>query len=685
MGLDYVNPEDMTDDELSELVLEQVATSMLSRWDDIKTNSRMKNLYMAKDEPRRAERINSGRTEEDLAQISNTFLPVATGIVDTAKTLLYANMFASPDYIRCVVQDPEDEERSLAVCRHLKIRHQQMGFLSDFVDDFLLEFLLYDFAVAKTDWIMRGMNEAVPVEEPIEVDFGQGYTYRSTRRRTKMRYNPFAIRRSNTELIPNWKCFPDPGATRPGDWGGFFCIADSVLQQSLLMEQKTKDNPLGIYEFDKDEIDTGRSQIFDRITNPADRRLMQQRFDTPSRLKRVNLIHSLMGNFVVTITTGGTVIRKEKTNGFSLARASFRPMNDRFGGMGILHALERAALDVNFMVNSRRDFNNYVLNPITIMDKETFDAAEFGDGSFRPGQLFLSEGEGPASDRIHTEQPGNPVVGDHQAEMAMQLSIMSDVSNIGKNQQGNVQTGRRSAKEIGVAAQATGTAMGITAKKLELGVFEPIYDQQLTLERVNFDGSETARSVGDPDLYVFVTPELLAFATTPRMMALGMENIRQDAVEKAQFLQAVQVALSNPTIMKFTNAEALVRKFWKSAMPNSYFDFIGGEKPSDTTNIPPDVENFMFNSGRIPQVRPINDDERHLLSHGALRNSATYASWPGHIQSAFDSHINDHKAQMAAKRQAQAQQRGGPANRGQSVTSDTQLATGSPVAETQVA
>ncbi len=675
MSITYQDPEFLTDEEVQGLIINQLEYSFLTRVDDINTNHRLKRMYMAKDEPRPSSRINSGRLDEDISTYSNTYLPVVTGIVDTAKTLIYTNLFGSPDYLRCVSQEVTDEERTLAACRHLKHRHDQMMFLPEFVDEFLLDYLMYDFAVAMTSWKVNPGYQVMPEQVQEIIEFGDGVEFHRNRKINTMVKNPSAVRRCDTVTIPNYQCFPDPRAMR--GFGDFFIVAQDVSQRHLMINRKTAKNPFGIYDFDPVEISPGRGGLFDRISNVADRRELNRRFSKANE-QDVHLITAFYENYMVTMDGGGTVIRRQRMAGYPLAKASFRKLNDRFGGMGIIHVLERQQLDINRMINDRRDFNNLVLNPITIMEKDTFARGEYGDGTLHAGQLYTYDGDGKASDTIHTEQPGQAVGGDHQAEIGTQLDMMNTVSNIGPNSQAQFASGRRSAEEVGNVASGTSTALGVTSLRLERQAFEPIYDQQLMLERIHFDGFEGIRDIGDPDLYVHVTPETLAFQSNPLMKAMGMANIRLGAVDRAQLMQQVSIALSSPVIMQFTNAEELVKRFWRAAQPDTFYQLLNVSKPSDRINTPPETEHLMFAQGRYPKVKPLNDHNEHLNAHNAFKRGGGYSAWPEVFKREFDNHIAGHQAAIQASLTSEVQ-----ATK-QSRLSGMSAPGSSPVAETPV-
>ena len=678
MSITYQDPEFLTDEELQGLIINQLEYSFLTRVDDINTNHRLKRMYMAKDEPRLSSRTNSGRLDEDPATYSNTYLPVVTGIVDTAKTLMYTNLFGTPDYLRCVSQEVIDEERTLATCRHLKHRHDQMMFLAEFVDEFMLEYLLYDFAVALTSWKVEPGYQVTPEQVQEIIDFGDGTQFHRSRKINTMIKNPTAIRRCNTVTIPNYQCFPDPRATR--GFGDFFIMAQDVSQRHLMINRKTPQNPFGIYKFKPEEISTGRGGLFDRISNVADRRELNRRFSKANE-QDVHLITAFYDNYRVQMDGGGNIVRRGRMAGYPLAKASFRKLNDRFGGMGIVHVLERQQHDINRMINDRRDFNNLVLNPITIMEKDTFARGEYGDGTLHAGQLYTYDGDGKASDTIHTEQPGQPIGGDHQAEISTQLSMMNTVSNISANSQAQFATGRRSAREADEVASGTSVALGVTSRRLEVQAFEPIYDQQLMLERIHFDGFEGIRDIGDPDLYVHVTPETLAFQSNPRMKAMGMTNIRLDAVDRAQLIQQVSVALTSPTIMKFTNAEELVKRFWRAAQPDTFYELLNVAKPSDRINTPPETEHLMFAQGRYPKVKPLNDHDEHFNAHNAFKRAGAYSAWPEVFKREFDNHIAGHSAAIQASLTSEVQAT--KSSRLGGTSASGQLGA-SPVAETSV-
>lgn len=680
MSIKFTDPEILDDADLAQYMTELLQWSFFARWDAIQTNKRLLRMYMAKNEPRRNIRVSSGQLQDDIANMSNTYMPVATGIVDTAKSIIYSNLFATPDYIRCVSQEEEDEERSIYACRHLKTRHEQMGFLTDTIQDHIFEGLLYDFSVMITDWKVQGMYQTQPVTEDQTIKFESGFELKRTRTRNRELFKRDAISRVDTRIIKNRQCMPDPSFTRGTSNNGigeFFLFTQDVSQNFLFLNRRTPDQPFGVFEFDPAEIEPGKDHLFRHVDNRADRRELSRRF-IPASMEDVHLVTALFPTFMAVMTGNRKIIRRKRMTGMPVTKWAFRELPDRFGGLGILHVLERPQLDLNAMINDRRDFMNYVLNPIVMLDQGAYNKANLSDGQLYPGKIMTFDADAGerASDMIHIAQPGNPAGQDHQAEMSMSINIMETVSNISANSQAQVQSGQRSATEIREVANALQSSLGISALNLERASINPTYDFQMTLERLHFDGVLSIRDIGTHDIYMQITPEMLVFRSNPKMQALGMSHIVQGAVDKAQLLQAATISL-NPAFIEFINRQEVVTAIWKAFRPNDYFRMLAKGFPSDQVNIPPSVEHMMFSSGRFPKVSPNNDDSAHLREHRLFKDSAGYRVMPPFLKNEFDKHIKIHESAQQSKTQ--------PNQDETPVTDITQLLTSDGIRETQVA
>ena len=685
MSIKFTDPEVLDDADLAQYMTELLQWSFWARWDAIQTNKRLLRMYMAKDEPRPRIRRESGQLQDDVANMSNTYMPVATGIVDTAKSIMYSNLFATPDYIRCTSQEEEDEERAIYACRHLKSRHDQMGFLSDVVQDHIFEALLYDFSVMITDWKVQGMYQTQPITEDQSIEFESGFKLKRTRTRNVELFKRDAINRVDTRIINNRQCMPDPSYHRASSLNGvgeFFGFTQDVSQNFMFNNRKTADNPFGIFTFDPDEIEPGKDHLFRHVDNQADKRELQRRF-IPASLEDVHLVTFLFPTFMAVMTGNRKIVRRKRMTGMPITKYAFRELPDRFGGLGILHVLERMQLDFNAMVNDRRDFMNYILNPVVMIDQDAFNRSNLHDGMLHPGKIMTYDSDAGqrAGDMIHIAQPGNPAGQDHQAEMALSINMMNTVSNISGNSQAQIESGQRSATEIREVANALQTSLGVSALNLERASINPTYDLQLTMERINFDGVASIRDIGTHDIYMQIVPEMLVFRTNPRMQALGMSHIVQGSVDKAQLLAAAAISL-DPNFIEFVNREELVTQIWKAHRPSDYFRMLKKGFPSDQVNIPPSVEHMMFGAGRFPKVSPNNDDDKHLKEHSLFKDSAGYRVMPPFLKNEFDKHISIHQAAKQSKTQGQ---QSGAAGRETPITDISQLLTSDPVRETQTA
>lgn len=683
MAIERTDPAAMTDKELAPLVKQLLYWMFMERRDKINANRRHLRLYEAIDEPELRPSAGAGRIEDDVHLTSNTFLPVITGIIDTAKTMIYQNLWGSNDYIKCVSQHPEDEERAIFACRHLRNRHKQMGFQTGVAQDVIFEGLLYGTAVSVTDWKIEDGYEAGQQSRIDEVFTPEGITH-IRRTSSNLFYKQNAVDRVDTRLIEQNLWFPDPNADARG-FGKVFCFVQDISPDELMQNRRTKDNPTGIYTFNPDDISTGIANLFDGATPLAREIQSAQRafaMNAPKIGRQVHLVTMLWKDYMCVMTGNGTIIRRKVMTGWPIDKWNFRQIPGRFNGLGLPDVLERMAYDVNAMVNNRRDYENLILNPIMIMEEELLSNARMGNGELIPGQIYDFEGGGtPARDKFGIVQPGNPLGNDMLNEMNLSMGIMHQISGVGPNAQGQFASGRRSATEADAVKQALQTNMGMSSVMLERQWVEPTYDKQMTLERIHLNEEIAFRDQGELDLYVSVTPERLAFRHNPQMQALGTTHIIEDATAKAQFFQAVNIAL-HPAFEGKANLDEIHEELWRMVKPNDHYRFISKGAPSEQISIPPDQEHLLISNGHFPNVAPGDDHAVHLRRHLIWKAGPGYQVLPPQMKRALDLHIGKHE-------QAQAEKQGGgsTANRGQgaAIGGAIQTQQSSPVAETQVA
>lgn len=675
MAVEFKELMELSDEELAEIITNDLAQSVAYRTPALQANQRYQDMYQVQDDPALGPRLGKGDLQEDESLWSNTYLPVGTTIANVAIQHIWLNTIGgNPDYLRCEPNDPRDWKGAIFCAKHLKNRHLQMGF-KETVFSLIQEGVLYDYAIALNHWRFEGGYELQRVDSEEELAFKNGAKFMFGSTRSEEVWNPQKIDRVQTDVLNNMRTFFDPASRRGFDDSEFFIDVRDESPRVLMDNRRTKDNPFGIYDFNPNEIETGKTHLFSKVGDWKDKRIASQSLNSVmnDNSKRVHIVRYWTPNFMAEMTGNHKIIRRRHMTGYPLTKFTLFPLSNRFEGMGLLQPIERMQIDINAIVNSKRDYESLVLDPMAVVDASVQGAE--GDVQLHPGKIFISD-DGVA-DKVEIIKPGADIGGASTQEIELQLGMISRVSNTGPNASGQFASGRRSATEASEVSQALDTSMGVSSLRFENLMLEPIYDQQLHFERVNMTRTEVFRQAGPEGEYFWqVDREQLTLYSNPTFRALGMSHIMQTALQRAQLIQMVNTVMANPSMAKHVDEKAVVQELFRQYRPADYNDFLREQPQGVSPNIPPEMEHTLFARGHRVDVSPENDHQEHSLTHGTFMASQDFQLWPDVLKQKLIQHKAVHD-QMA--------QRGAPSiNAGASPQTGANLLQGSPIAETAV-
>jgi len=655
----YKDIFNMKGKDLAEMVMQDLSLSAENRADALQANRRYRRMYKVQDEPGLQPQGGTGDLEEDLYQFSNTYLPVSTMVVNIATQNIYNNLFGDSQYFEIEPQEEEDEIRAEISGALIRRRHRQMKFKRSMIN-MIKQGLKYDYAIALTSWLTEPGTVIRPVMKKETHEFKTGLKEEFETIQQAETFVPNKIDRSHTTILNNFHCFHDWAATEGLADSSFFCDVREVSFRELINNQRTKDNPEGLY-INLDKIDNGSLMINAGIELDTKDVLRRTAGLQRTQNGSLTVIRYFTPNGMVQLSGDGTVITDPKPMaGFPLVDWRLWLLENTFEGMGLLQSMERMQYDMNAIINNKRDFQQLVLNPISVIDQSLASAID-GSTELIPGQQFVTAG--PTGDKITFYKPGLDVGSSSSEELSLEFDMVSKVSQLGQNAQGSFAKGRRSAREAAGVQGATDLAMGFASIIFETEVIEPVIEQQLFWEMKNLKGEHRFRDLGpNGKMFVEVNENTLLFGSTPTIKALGISNIQKNAVETSNLIQAMQIT-GNLGLMNQINIPEVLKELWRRQRPEDYQKFLKQPGMIDQINIPPEEENVLFGLGRHPDVKPTNDHIRHIQSHEEHKLTPDYALWPDALRQEFEIHINRHKAAMQqdqAQRQGQSQAASGP-------------------------
>lgn len=250
-------------------------------------------------------------------------------------------------------------------------------------------------------------------------------------------------------------------------------------------------------------------------------------------------------------------------NEFGWTVSQFTPDMHHDLSLGLADLVYRLQDVISWFINSRiRDvrrnvFGRNVVDP-RIIDTKTLDGE---------GDIYLRKGMSTPIDRAIFPLPMNNVTQGHMGDAEMLTQIMQAVTGVNDNMQGQVNSGRRSAREVGIAAGGAGGRMKLHGQLIwesgwgRLGKMM-LSNSRQSLSQDSFEavlGQDPMRQqqqqshAPDPSAGPSITDRFAAYKSTPKAIAMGADFFIFDSTTPSEksFLaqnlqQLLEAVLGNP-------------------------------------------------------------------------------------------------------------------------------------------
>jgi hypothetical protein len=590
--------------------------------EDIPRAERYMAIYQALDSPETRIDEGTGKIEDDTSRFSNTYMPIGAAVVDAWASMAFNTIFASDDYFEMAADNWEDALFAPKITAHMKKRHREMRFRQK-VYEALIDMAVFPYAITGTKWLLRPGN--VPKREKIITHKKLGrlsLPYQEVK--VNYRWVPDAIDRPDMFRIDYFRFYHDPESP-----GGFefseqaFDDYDEPLENLVMMAE-------------------AHPNVYKNIDHVL-KTVIAQKNTTPTEVSDVDATKKFIGSRRVTVKRCwsadhiiefcyGKIIRRMNCAGWPLQRWGIYPIPGKFNMMSILQRMERNQMDINASLNSRRDFQNLVDDPIKVIDQSLIDA-----GGTAADKTFYSKGGDP-SKKIFIANPGVNYADRTMEDVALQKSMIEEIT-ISKNDMGAYNPGRRSATEsYQVKAGSSNKTIRII-QTIEDGPLIDIYSNQFMLEQMFLTDEKRFMHFGKyGDELMTVGPEAYAWRSFPEFIPKGSYEMLDEPVRMQQFMNGMDRAMMFP---QGHNLEAIFAHFWSKIEPRNYQAFV--KDPRDKKyNIPAKLENVMIVYGKRPEVSSANDHKEHKAVHNSLKRAPDYPMWPETKKMMLEDHIAEH-------------------------------------------
>jgi hypothetical protein len=623
--------------------------------DDLARFDRYMAMYKALDNPEQeTDKEGEGSDEEDDARYANNKIPLGAAIVDGTVNWLFNFLFPNDRYLRIDADNFEDGIAALKVTGHFQTRHREMKFLTK-MEQVLTEAAIADYSITGMRWNLRG-GYVPTAERTVELKKLGRMTAKYKKNKVVEKWVPDALDRPDLFRIPYNQCYHDPDAKAGFDDSRAFCYYRMESVEDFLMRAKTKYRPWGVYK--EENVEKVMKYVQAELQNAGNSLANADPTESPEA-NRAYMNHRIKIKVYATADHlfeyfEDIPVWRKNVCGWIFQRWGIFCVPNQFPMMGVLQRIERNEYDINEKLNSRQDYINLVVNPWTILS----DKMKGSVSELHQGMVLFDKNPKEAA---YVYQPGpNPTDGT-LGDVRTQIEFMERVS-ISPEAQGGHPTGDPTATEVQTVSQGTVGKVKRIARRLEDDCLIPIYNQEFLLEATLMTKEQKVKYFGQfGDMVFSVRPEDYVWNSWPTFIAMGTSEMADEPVRIQQFLAAMDRALQNPQIHNLKNIYA---HMWSKFSPKESTSFI--EDPRmDSYKIPPDEENRIFATGRIPKVSPLDDHAEHKESHDKYKRTSDYQLWSSRMKMEFEAHIRAHDAASANTAQAM----GGP--RTNSLTSST--------------
>lgn len=608
--------------------------------DDLARYDRYMAMYKAKDNPEaisdRSDEEAVSKDEQDPARYSNNKIAFGAAQVDATVNWLFNYLFPNDNYFKIDADNFNDEIAAMKVTAHLQKRHKEMKFLRT-MEEVLTETAIADYSITGVRW--RVQPGYIPeTQRTVEIQRYGKAAMEYKRNRIVERWVPDAIDRSDIFRIPYDQCYHDPDAKGGFDQSYAFCDYRYETVEDFLGRAESKYRPWGIYKPEnvKKVIKYVKANMQDGSTSIAN---SSGEEDTDPKRAFMNfrlMIKRVWTRDHVLEYFEDMLIWRKNLTGWPLQRWGVFVVPNQFPMMGILQRIERNEYDINEKLNTRQDYVNLIVDPWVILSTELADEAD----ELYHGKILYAKNP---KDAAYVYQPGTNPTDASLADVKVQVDFM-DRTGISPEGAGAHPRGDRTATETNAVTNGTMAKVKRISRRLEDECLVPIYQYQFLLEGIFLSKEERTKYYGQFGEMVFgVRPEDYAWNSMPIFMAKGTSEMIDEPVRIQQFMTAMDRAMAAP---QFHNLKNIFAEMWRIFAPKNFHRFV--KDPSmDNYKIPPEEENKMFALGRIAEISPLDDDQKHVEVHEKYKRTPDYLTWPERTKMEFEAHIRAHQAKAA--------------------------------------
>ncbi|MDD5459025.1 MAG: hypothetical protein PHF37_06510 [Phycisphaerae bacterium] len=633
----YYGPTtELDDDELVVRIIQDLRTARGDKAQDFSRNLRYRNIYMALDDPNDIIDESTGQMSDDRGLYSNTYLPLGAAAVDTAVAQLYNHLFPTPDYFEMEAGDFMEDFRSPKITEHMKKRHREMRFRTK-ICQILQIICCFDYAVSFMRWQIKPGYVPVSTGGIENIEMG-GISMRQRKRKTQWEYRINAVERPDLCIVPYFNCVHDANSFDDFESATFFIDWRDEPITQLMAYAENKDG-------------FGKYKNIETVIAEHDRRLAEINeeagIDPARRSSRLShdriRIYRYWTHEEMSEMAYGKIIYRSKTDGIGAQLWKLFRRPSEFPGMGILQRIERQQLDINTIINLKRDFQNRQLNPISAISEDLIGSEE-GDIELYPGRTFRFR-RGEAKKKIEFYYPGMDISQGATEELTIQMDSIERVTGFGsENVQGAFSSGRKTAREVSAVAAGIVSKAKYFAENIETDCLEPLYMRQFLLEQANLSQIDQFKYFGAKGSdWVIIRPEDYAFGSVPVFHAKGSSQVSYSEIQIERFFKAVQVGMSiAPQLHNWPN---IIAKMWQMLEPKDFRHFIKDPREK-THNVPPRMENVLLAMGHEVEISPENDDREHLAEHRSYQKTGDYQLWPEAMKRNMENHCMEHEGRQ---------------------------------------
>lgn len=632
----YKHVSQMDDKEAADFIMAEIRKAIANKGRDFIRCERYDRLYQSLDQADQILDPTTGDVSDDATVYSNTHLPIGAWLVDTATIQVYKQIFSTPDYFGLEADDWQDEPKAYKVKAHLMRRHREMQFRSQ-IFRAVQAAMTFDYAVTYDTWKVRFGKKPTVINGVDDVEIG-GINLKYKNTKTEWREGVVQSR-SDIQLIDYFQCAHDYQAGPKIEESKMFCDWSRPQLWELLKEEQAV-NPIGVYK--------NLDQVYAAVANgmgidmssearePADKNKQPER-------ERIRKFRFWTHDEVFELAQG-FVIRRYPADGMPLSVWRAYELPNRFRGMGVLQRIERMCLDINAIINQKRDFGNLVNNPIAVLSSD-IPGIDEGDTALFPGRTLV--GPGDVTKKIAFYQPGATFQGSTE-ELMTQIEMTKATSGFGSDNAGGSATPTaRTAREISAVAAGILSKTSVVAERYEEENMVPILMRQFRMEQMYMSKSERLKyhGVNGTD-FIIIRPEDYAWGSIPNFEMKGSSYAGYHDVYIQQYMKALAVTMQ--LAPERLNKDNAIAHLWQLLVPSNYMNFIQDPRTPDH-NIPQNMENLILAMGHHVPVSPLNDHKAHIANLETLMISPDYQVWPQSFKANAERHKKDHQTAMLPK------------------------------------